>query len=57
MSYEPRLKKKYQDQIIADLRKEFSYKSVMQVPRIKKICLNQGIDSFTVTTILSPTEA
>jgi large subunit ribosomal protein L5 len=39
----PSLKKKYNDEIIPDLKKEFSYQSVMQVPRLKKIVLNQGI--------------
>ena len=43
MSYEPRLKKKYHEEIIDALQKEFNYSSSMQVPKIEKICLNQGI--------------
>lgn len=43
MSYSPRLKEKYQKEIIPALTKEFQYKSVMQVPRLTKICLNQGL--------------
>ena len=43
MSYEPRLRKKYQDEIAASLKEQFNYKSVMQVPRLKKIVLSQGI--------------
>ena len=39
----PTLKKKFSDEIIPALKKEFSYSSVMQVPRLKKIVLNQGI--------------
>jgi large subunit ribosomal protein L5 len=43
MSYEPRLKGKYDKDIVPELQKQFQYKSPMQVPRIKKVCLNQGI--------------
>lgn len=43
MSYSPRLKEKYTSTIIPNLQKEFGYKSVMQVPRLVKICLNQGV--------------
>ncbi len=45
MTYTPRLMKKYQEEIIPELKKQFNYKSVMQVPRIEKICLNQGVGS------------
>ncbi len=43
MSYSPRLKEKYRNTIIPNLQKEFGYTSVMQVPRLVKICVNQGI--------------
>jgi large subunit ribosomal protein L5 len=43
MSYIPRLKTKYKEEVAPALLKKFSYKSVMQVPRITKICLNQGV--------------
>ena len=43
MSYSPRLKAKYNDEIIPALMKEFNYKSVMQVPKLVKISLNQGV--------------
>jgi large subunit ribosomal protein L5 len=43
MSYTPRLKTKYKEEIIASLKEKFSYSSVMQVPKIQKICLNQGV--------------
>ena len=33
----------YKDTIVAELRKQFEYKSVMQVPRIEKITLNMGV--------------
>jgi large subunit ribosomal protein L5 len=42
-AYVPRLEQQYVKHIIPALQKQFSYTSVMQVPRIKKICLNQGI--------------
>jgi large subunit ribosomal protein L5 len=37
------LKEKFKQQIAPDLQKRFAYKSVMQVPRIKKITLNMGL--------------
>jgi large subunit ribosomal protein L5 len=43
MKYSARLKDKYDKEIIPALQKEFNYKSSMQVPKLKKICLNQGI--------------
>jgi large subunit ribosomal protein L5 len=41
--YTPRLKDQYQKMVVPSLQKQFNYSSGMQVPRIKKICLNQGI--------------
>lgn len=43
MEYVPNLKTKYNEEIIPALMKEFSYKSVMQVPRIEKVVINQGV--------------
>ena len=45
MAYTPNLETKYKEEIIPALMKEFSYKSVMQVPRLEKIVLNQGVGS------------
>ncbi|MCB0795359.1 MAG: 50S ribosomal protein L5 [Flavobacteriales bacterium] len=39
----PRLKAKYREEILPNLMKEFKYSSTMQVPRLQKICLNQGL--------------
>ena len=39
----PRLKDKYQKEIVSALKDKFQYKSVMQVPRMEKICINKGI--------------
>ncbi len=47
MSYEPRLRKKYREEIVPALMEEFQYKSVMEVPRLVKVCLNQGIGDAT----------
>jgi len=43
MAYIPNLKKKYKEEVVPALMKEFKYKSVMQVPRLEKIVINQGI--------------
>ncbi|MEI7727694.1 MAG: 50S ribosomal protein L5 [Bacteroidota bacterium] len=43
MDYSPRLKDKYLKEVVPALTKQFNYKSPMQVPRINKICLNQGL--------------
>ena len=41
--YVPSLQKKYKEEIVAKLMKDFGYKSVMQVPVLKKITINQGM--------------
>ena len=41
MEYIPRLKRKYQNEVVNSLKG--NYKSIMQVPKLVKICLNQGI--------------
>jgi large subunit ribosomal protein L5 len=43
MQYQPRLRKKYNKEIIPSLTKQFGYTTVMQVPRLVKISVNQGI--------------
>ncbi len=47
MNYVPRLKTKYQNEVAPALMQQFNYSSVMQVPRIEKICINQGIGDAT----------
>jgi large subunit ribosomal protein L5 len=42
-TYQPRLKGKYSSEIVKNLKDQFQYKSVMQVPKLKKICINQGV--------------
>lgn len=42
-TYTPRLRKQYKDEVVPALMKKFNYKTVMQAPRLEKICLNQGV--------------
>jgi len=39
----PRLKEKYLKEIVPGLKDKFQYKSIMQVPKIEKICINKGL--------------
>jgi large subunit ribosomal protein L5 len=41
--YTPVLKTRYKEEVVPALMKEFAYKTVMQVPRLEKIILNQGV--------------
>lgn len=43
MSYTPRLKEMYKAEIIPALTEKFGYKTVMRVPKLKKIVLSQGL--------------
>lgn len=43
MAYVPRLKSKYNEEIVTALKDKFQYKSVMEVPRLQKIAINQGV--------------
>ena len=45
--YIPSLRKKYQEEVISKLTEEFQYTTPMQVPRVQKICLNQGVGGAT----------
>ncbi|MBK8195456.1 MAG: 50S ribosomal protein L5 [Lewinellaceae bacterium] len=47
MKYVPRLKTKYQKEVVPALMEQFNYTSVMQVPRLSKICINQGVGDAT----------
>lgn len=46
-TYIPRLQKKYKDEVVPALMKKFGYSTVMQCPRLVKICLNQGVKGST----------
>jgi large subunit ribosomal protein L5 len=41
--YKPALETKYKDEIVPALLKEFNYTTIMQVPRLEKIVINQGV--------------
>jgi len=43
IKYSPRLQDKYRNEVVPALMKKFGYKSIMQCPRLVKICLNQGV--------------
>jgi len=43
-NYTPRLASKYKQEVVPALMKRFSYGSVMEVPRLEKICLNRGVN-------------
>jgi len=43
-TYKPRLADKYKNEVVPALMKKFGYKSVMQAPRLEKICLNRGVN-------------
>jgi large subunit ribosomal protein L5 len=43
----PRLIDRYRKEVVPALMKKFEYKSVMQVPRLHKICLNMGVGQAT----------
>ncbi len=43
MSYTPRLKKKYTEEVIPGMQAKFNYSNTMQVPKITKVVLNQGV--------------
>jgi len=43
MSYVPRLREKYTKEVVPALKDQFQYKNNMEVPRLMKICLNQGL--------------
>jgi large subunit ribosomal protein L5 len=43
-TYTPRLASKYKQDVIPALMKKFGYKSIMQAPKLEKICLNRGVN-------------
>lgn len=47
MSYVPRLKKHYKEEVVPQMMEQFQYSSLMEVPRVVKISLNQGLGDAT----------
>lgn len=53
----PTLKKKYREQVVPAMMKEFGYSSIMQVPKIQKVILNQGVgEAITDKKIINKAE-
>ena len=46
--YTPRYKEKYDKEIVPVLKEQFGFASLMRVPKITKICLNQGLGKFGI---------
>jgi large subunit ribosomal protein L5 len=42
--YTPRLSDKYHKEVVPALMKKFSYKTIMQAPRLTKVCINRGVN-------------
>ena len=47
MTYIARPKKAYKEKIVPAMMEEFGYKSVMQVPKLEKIIVSQGLGAAT----------
>ena len=48
MSYIPRLKREYKETVISNLKKEFEYNNIMQVPRLQKIVISKGVGAAEI---------
>lgn len=55
--YQPRLKEKYSKEVVPAMMEQFQYKSIMQVPKITKIVLNQGVGGAVADKRLIDTAA
>ncbi|MGX7593033.1 50S ribosomal protein L5 [Candidatus Karelsulcia muelleri] len=51
MNYSPRLKVKYNENIKLKLKKKFRYECIMQIPKLTKIVINQGINIHDKNTL------
>ncbi|GIV31939.1 MAG: 50S ribosomal protein L5 [Saprospiraceae bacterium] len=47
MKYIPRLKEKYLKEVVPALQEQFQYSNPLEVPRLVKICINQGVGDAT----------
>ena len=46
-AYEPRLKRKYREEILAKLQEQFNYSNPMKVPKLDKVVINMGVGEAT----------
>jgi large subunit ribosomal protein L5 len=44
VKYSPRLAEKYKKDVVPALMKKFGYKTIMQAPKLEKICINRGVN-------------
>ena len=44
VKYTPRLQDKYKKDVVPALMKKFGYSSIMQAPKLEKICINRGVN-------------
>jgi large subunit ribosomal protein L5 len=44
VKYSPRLAEKYKKEVVPALVKKFAYTSIMQAPKLEKICINRGVN-------------
>jgi large subunit ribosomal protein L5 len=44
VKYTPRLADKYKNEVVPALVKKFAYKTIMQAPKLEKICINRGVN-------------
>lgn len=42
--YTPRLEEKYKKEVVPALMKKFAYKTIMQAPKLTKVCINRGVN-------------
>ncbi|WP_035107621.1 50S ribosomal protein L5 [Desulfovirgula thermocuniculi] len=47
MAVPPRLKEKYQKEVVKAMMEKFGYKNVMEVPRLEKVVINMGVGEAT----------
>ncbi len=47
MTYAPTFREKYRNEVVPALMEQFKYSSIMQVPKLQKIVLNQGVNGST----------
>ena len=53
----PRLKQKYNEQIVPELEKEFHYSNPMQVARVQKVVVSMGVGAALATPSLSKAQS
>ena len=44
VNYKPRLAEKYKKEVVPTLMKKFGYKTIMQAPKLTKVCINRGVN-------------